>query len=167
MSSTYWKANKETSAEIEQVYTDRAAWMKERTKVGRRLGFSNLLAVATLWFGTEIGAGFYLKRNADDPDKKLYKKSKQCDERGIYCWIPKRVKVNKEINALLSVSFPKGDRLADALGIQQVHGNSVYSVGICIRNGTAYIEMDEIQGRPSGCRQITDMTFRKARALKK
>lgn len=111
--------------------------------------------------------GFYVKRNATDPDKKLYKKSRQRDERGIHCWIPKRVKVNVEINSLLDQWFTKNDMLGEALSIEMIINMTAYNIGVHIRKSVVYIEADEDQGSLAGCRQISDITFRKARDAKK
>jgi hypothetical protein len=167
MTSTYWKANKAKSAEIKQIYTDLKAYTDERCNLSRRLGFSaTKVAIATGWFGDQTVVGFYLKRNWTNPDPKLYKKSKATDERGIHCWIPKRVKVNNDHNALLDERFPKLDRLGTALEIENVINVTSYSPGIHIRPNGVYIELEECQGKPVGCRQITDITFRKARDAK-
>jgi hypothetical protein len=162
MSTTYWKATKTLSATINKIYEDHRDWMAKYHNLARRLGFSEHLAIGMTMFGDQFIVGFYTKRDAADPDKKLYKRSKSVDERGKYCWIPKIIKANEKINALIGHgnSFERVGLLTAALGIKQTVDITMYRPGIYFRESIVYVQLHESQGTPKGCRQITDMKFR-------
>lgn len=162
MTTTYWKANKATSEKLKVISKESDDYVKSFFKDARKRGFSARIAFGRSIFGAMHVVGFYTKRNQCDPDPKVYKKSKSSDDRGHYCWIPKRIKQNKELLSRMDKSYPVESSRTEILGIESWVGEMIYTMGVSFVNGTAYIQLNECQGKPNGCRRISDLTYENA-----
>ena len=133
--------------------------------LSRKLGFSTSRVATCESYGTLWITGFYLKKGQEEPDKKLWKRSKKPDARFEYCYSPKAT--NKDVLdqvGKLRIGF--GGQLCKLLGLDLMRGFGYSVPGVSIVKEVAYIETSNLKKPPKDCKRISDIQYEKFTSLK-
>ena len=153
--SKYWKANKETSKKIADLY---AAWKKivdRATELSASLGGSNKGVLTSRGLGSMYVVGFIF-----DDDSKVDKKQFVRLKNSSNGWRPRRNKSesSKEFYEMRSYLL---DDIANLIGMKPWQGTAFHSPGVMFHRGTAYVSTPDYVKKAKGCVRISDLQYEK------
>ncbi len=155
---TYWKADKPTSAKINDIMERMAEKHHAAQELAREYGAEGVYW--TSGFTTKHCSGFVFKST---PDEKLFCRMQRTPNG----WKPRLRGPGKEIEKKLdALSDSGGGDIAKLIGMNCFTGLSCRTPGVVMVKGTAYISVPE-DVTPKHCTRITDVAFEKVTGAKK